>query len=95
MFKFPQRIYKAFGLQIVHPFEVVLIYTFCRSGTVDNVIELTVQFPYDRKVAHEVRWDAQSRVQENVSSCLANTPGCWTNECLPIHRIPASTLLPR
>ena len=25
-------------------FEVVLIYTFCSSGTVDNVIELTIQF---------------------------------------------------
>ena len=40
----PQRVYKTFGLPVVHTFEVVLIYTFCSSGTVDNVIELTIQF---------------------------------------------------
>ena len=40
--QFPQSIYKVFGLQIVHPLKITLIHTFCYSGTMDNVIELTV-----------------------------------------------------
>ena len=90
----PQRVYKTFGLPVVHTFEVVLIYTFCSSGTVDNVIELTIQFLMTGKL--RTKLTGMRKVEfKKMYLLVPNTPGCWTNGCLPIRRIPASTPLPR
>ena len=40
--QFTQRIYKVFGLQIVHTLEVILVHAFGGSGAMDNIIELAV-----------------------------------------------------
>lgn len=88
----PQRVYKTFGLPVVHTFEVVLIYTFCSSGTVDNVIELTIQFLMTGKLRTKLTGMRKVELKKMYLLVLQILPAAGRTDACPYAESPPQRL---